>query len=321
MKLLSCLMLAVLAVACSAYVSPLSEQLYQESFTKFMQENSKTYEINQLFERYTIFKSNLDFIREHNSQNHTYTVGVNAFADLTTEEFTQQLTGLDTSAMFKHWDQLEQYVPPSGLAAPAAVDWRSKSTGVKNQGSCGSCWAFSAVAVIESYLAIKKGGAPVSLSQQQLVDCSGSYGNHGCNGGLPSLAYKYVAAKGLCTASAYPYTAKDNSCKTSCNAAAKVSGGRQVTTESALVNAIAGQPVSIGIYASSQSFQLYKSGIYSGPCAGQVNHAVVLNGYNTNEGWYRLLNSWGTSWGESGYMRIRTNQNTCGLTALATFPY
>lgn len=186
------------------------------------------------------------------------------------------------------------------------IDWVSKGgvSGVKNQGSCGSCWAFSATGVMESSAKIK--GQVVSLSEQQLVDCSAAEGNHGCNGGWPSNALNYVKAHGISTESEYPYTATTSSCK-------KTGGNFHITSFSSaqgcngLQNAISAKPISVTVDATNWS--KYSSGVFSN-CAASINHAVLLVGVVSNN--WKIKNSWGTSWGESGYIRLATG-NTCGL--------
>lgn len=186
------------------------------------------------------------------------------------------------------------------------VDWVSKGkvSKVKNQGSCGSCWAFSATGAIESFYLFK--GQSVTCSEQMLVDCSRSYGNQGCNGGWPSNALKYVAAKGLASSSAYPYTGKDGSCK-SVSASIKISGQKSFSGCSALSSGINSHPISVAVDATNWSN--YKSGVFSN-CKTSLNHAVLLVGVTSGN--WKIKNSWGTGWGESGYIRMSSG-NTCGV--------
>lgn len=171
------------------------------------------------------------------------------------------------------------------------IDWttQGKVSGVKNQGQCGSCWAFSATGVMESSALFK--GQSVSLSEQQLVDCSGGYGNHGCNGGWPSSALNYVKANGIRSESEYPYVARDQSCKAQ-GGSFRISGFSSFTGCSGLSSAINGRPISVTVDASNWS--PYRGGIFNN-CATGINHAVLLVGFVG--GSWKIKNSWGTGWG------------------------
>ena len=188
-------------------------------------------------------------------------------------------------------------------------DHKNECNKVKNQGSCGSCWAFAANAVQESTMNIRGQGLP-NLSEQDLVDCSRGYGNQGCNGGWYYHAWDYVKAKGgLSSESAYPYTGKDGTCK-SVSRPHKITGYSKVTAADANIEtAINDVPVAVAVDASNWSS--YKSGIFSN-CATSINHAVTAVGYVSGSHWL-IRNSWGTTWGESGYMRLRMGANTCGV--------
>ena len=208
--------------------------------------------------------------------------------------------------------------------APEEVDWREKGavTPVKNQGSCGSCWAFSATGSLEggNFLAT---GKLISLSEQQLVDCDPK--SHGCGGGLMTNAFQYVKAHGLCTEEDYPYHAKDEDCKdTQCESAIKITGYEE-TPEfdgAALKQAVAKAPVSVAVEADSAVFQMYKSGVVdSTACGTSLNHGVLAVGY-TDEYWI-VKNSWGANWGDNGYIKIKydaTGAGICGINQMNSYP-
>jgi C1A family cysteine protease len=197
-------------------------------------------------------------------------------------------------------------------------DWRpsGKQTSVKDQGSCGSCWSFSANEALESVYAIEHGQL-LDLSEQELVDCSGSFGNHGCNGGWMYWAFDYVKSKGgLALESEYPYKARDQTCTANLSVRhAPVSGYSKVSaSEKALESAIDAHPVAVAVDASNWSF--YKGGDFSN-CASNLNHAVVASGYDTDH--WIVRNSWGGRWGESGYIYLKKG-NTCGVENAAYVP-
>lgn len=181
-----------------------------------------------------------------------------------------------------------------------------KVTAVKNQGQCGSCWAFSTTGVLEGFLA--KNNEVPSLSEQQLVDCSGIlYGNLGCNGGMPSRALNYIKNKGATTDAAYPYKAVKGSCSVS-SGEYKINGHSAVTASDAgLLAALQNGPVSVAVDATNWS--AYITGTFN-DCASQMNHAVLAVGYTSDH--YIIKNSWTSAWGEDGYMMLARG-NTCGV--------
>jgi C1A family cysteine protease len=186
------------------------------------------------------------------------------------------------------------------------IDWTARGmvTEVKNQASCGSCWAFSTTGQLESYFLQR--GTRVYLSEQQLVDCSGSFGNQGCNGGWPRNAMNYVRTYGITTTSAYPYVARNQPCKTQ-GGAYKISSIGAATGCQGLQTALASQTISVAVDATNWS--PYTSGIFSN-CNTALNHAVLLVGSSSS--YWKIKNSWGTGWGEAGYIRIAQG-NTCGI--------
>jgi C1A family cysteine protease len=299
---------------------------YESEFVNWMAKYGKSYAPEEFFYRFEIFKKNAEFVEHHNALNTTWEVELNKFADLSSAEFKNIYTGykpeLRRGKRMPTLNDLRVGAYPSG-----SVDWVSKGavTGIKDQGQCGSCWSFSTTGSVEGIVQIRKGHL-TSLSEQELMDCSFSYGNLGCSGGLMDNAFKYVQANGLCTEAAYPYTAKDGTCKkTSCTASAdsQISGYKDVThTENALGAAVDGQPVSIAIEADQSGFQLYKSGVFCGVCGTNLDHGVLAVGYGT-EGttdYWKVKNSWGTSWGEQGYIRMCRNKDECGIAMEPSFP-
>ncbi|KDP40484.1 hypothetical protein JCGZ_24483 [Jatropha curcas] len=279
--------------------------------------------------RYKIFKENVERIDSFNSDTRrSYRLGVNQFADLTNEEFNtarNRFKGHMCSA------QAGPFRYQNVTAVPATMDWRKKGavTPIKDQGQCGSCWAFSAVAAVEGIAQIKTGKL-IALSEQELVDCDNNGEDQGCQGGLMDDAFKFIEKHGLASEATYPYHAAESACNTKEEAkpAVKITGYEDVPAndEAALLNAVANQPVSVAIDASGFEFQFYSSGIFTGSCGTELDHGVAAVGYGVNDGnkFWLVKNSWGTQWGEKGYIRmqrdIAAKEGLCGIAMQASYP-
>jgi len=307
-----------------------TEAEYEAAFEQWVQEHRKVYDEREVLYRFRIFQQNLDFVEQFNSEGHSFEVGMNQFADLTNSEFRERYTGFNRPLIHVQ-DPEHQYDYDSTQALPTSVDWRTKNavTGVKDQGQCGSCWSFSTTGSVEGALALNY--SLVSLSEQNLMDCSRSYGNYGCNGGLMDSAFKYIIANGgIDTEASYPYEMKTSyDCRyKAANKGASIKSYKDVTkgSESALQNSVAYHgPVSVAIDASQTSFQLYKTGVYYEPkCSStSLDHGVLAVGYGTGSGgdYWIVKNSWGTSWGMQGYIEMARNKNNnCGIATQASFP-
>jgi C1A family cysteine protease len=261
--------------------------------------------------RLSVFYQNYQKVMNHQKNpNKTYNMGFTKFMDLTTEEFKAKYLATSVPAR----PTSTKVLPTDNLAA--SVDWRTKGavTGVKDQGQCGSCWSFSTTGSLEG-LSFLSGKGLQSFSEQQLVDCSTSQGNQGCNGGLMDYAFTYVQSNGITTEDAYPYTATDGSCQTT-GGDFRIGGYTDVAQGDVnqLAAAVNQQPVSIAVDANN--WQMYSSGVFS-DCETSLDHGVLLVGYDS-EAWI-VKNSWGEGWGESGYIRLARG-NTCGLANSASYP-
>ncbi|XP_053205504.1 procathepsin L-like [Panonychus citri] len=301
---------------------------FQSEFASFKAKHNKNYaHPKEESYRYQVFAKNLKKINEHNDRHakglETYSMGINAFTDMTFDEFSHQYLGLNMSINRAPAPLIHNRNSVSDL--PETVDWREKNivNPIKDQAQCGSCWAFSTIASIESAWAQSKNQL-VSLSEQNMMDCSYPQGNKGCSGGLVDNAFGYaIKSGGLDTEDSYPYTATSSKdCKWSKdNVGASISKYVDIPNrdENALKNAVAERVVSVAIHVGDD-FQHYKSGIFDMPFCWTItlNHAVALVGYGTDH--WILRNSWGTSWGENGYAQYALGKNLCGVANSASYP-
>jgi len=302
-------------------------------FAKFKMEHQKVYKTRAEHEsRFQVFAENLKKIAAHNNAGHSYTLGINQFSDLTQEEFKGQYLGGYKALSNPATSESRAFVKKAIKDLPESVDWRDMDavTDVKNQGQCGSCWAFATTEMIESYAAIATGNLP-TLSAQQITSCTPNPlscgGTGGCMGSIPQLGYTYIQLFGHATESDYPYKSGQTMDTEDClydvtNTAPNVG----ITGYDTMSNDLEGVmnhlaqvgPLAVAVDASYWGG--YRSGVFDG-CSFDanigLNHAVQLVGYGTDpaEGDYWIVrNSWGSSWGEGGYIRLqRQAEAQCGI--------
>ncbi|KAK6160863.1 hypothetical protein DH2020_004244 [Rehmannia glutinosa] len=286
-------------------------------FESWIDKHGKKYKsIEEKLHRFEIFKDNLKHIDEKNKVASNYWLGLNEFADMSHDEFKNMYLGLKADQIPKKNESPQEFKYRDFENLPKSVDWRKKGavTRVKNQGSCGSCWAFSTVAAVEGINQIVTGNL-TELSEQELIDCDTTY-NNGCNGGLMDYAFSYIVSNGgLHKEDDYPYLMEEGTCEENRGESelVTISGYHDVPAndEQGLLKALANQPL---------------SGVFDGHCGTELDHGVAAVGYGSSKGldYVIVKNSWGPKWGEKGYIRMKRNTGKpagmCGINKMASFP-
>ncbi|EEZ97696.1 cathepsin L precursor [Tribolium castaneum] len=314
--------------------------LVQEQWGAFKVTHKKQYE-SETEERFRmkIFMENAHKVAKHNKLYAqglvSFKLGVNKYSDMLNHEFVHTLNGYNRSKTPLRSGELDEsitFIPPANVELPKQIDWRKLGavTPVKDQGQCGSCWSFSTTGSLEGQH-FRKSKKLVSLSEQNLIDCSEKYGNNGCNGGLMDNAFRYIKDNGgIDTEQSYPYKAEDEKCHYKPrNKGATDRGFVDIESgdEEKLKAAVATVgPISVAIDASHPTFQQYSEGVYYEPeCSSeQLDHGVLVVGYGTDEDgndYWLVKNSWGDSWGDQGYIKMARNRdNNCGIATQASYP-
>ncbi|KAL8136732.1 hypothetical protein V2J09_002733 [Rumex salicifolius] len=320
--------------------------IMETRFKSWLERNNKHYESRyEWMLRFGIYQANLNFIDYINSQNLTYKLGDNEFADLTNEEFKALYVGRLIFPPTAGNHSQNSTAHETLQQAPLAIDWRKKGAvnPIKNQGP--SCdydfiifilrvqflvwyiYTFLTTSAVESIIKIKKGKL-VSLSEQELIDCDTEAYDNGCSGGYKDGAFQYIQQNGLSTEAEYPYTATQGECKAPVKKTATISGFKTVAanSEGSLLTAVAQQPVSVSVESSGSEFKLYSSGIFQGKCGTKLDHDLIIVGYGEEKGvkYWIIRNSWGKNWGEVGYMRVlrgaAQSHGLCGLAMSPSYP-
>ncbi|XP_031276247.1 vignain [Pistacia vera] len=312
-----------------------SEESLWDLYERWRSHHTVSRSFDEKNKRFNVFKHNVMHVHNTNKMDKPYKLKLNKFADLTNHEFRNTYSGSNV----KHHRMFQGAPRGNGSfmyekvdLVPPSVDWRKKGSvnPVKDQGKCGSCWAFSTIAAVEGINHIKTNKL-VSLSEQELVDCDTSE-NQGCNGGLMDLAFEFITKKGgITTESNYPYQANDGTCDVAKenSPAVSIDGHENVPAndEDALLKAVANQPVAVAIDAGGSDFQFYSEGVFTGKCGTELDHGVAVVGYGiTLDGtkYWIVRNSWGPEWGEKGYIRmqrgISSKEGLCGIAMEASYP-
>jgi C1A family cysteine protease len=332
--------LAALAFLALASANVHDRAFYEEKFFEWLSEhkveaNSGSHFVHMLQN----FANNHDFIEAHNAGSHSYTVGHNKFSHMNIDEWREYVhMGLNRPSLRKQPASIHT-APADVSSLPDSVDWVSAGavSGVKDQGQCGSCWSFSTTGALEgAYRLANPKDSSASFSEQHLVDCDlvTNGGNDlGCKGGLMDSAFDWIQGNGyICSESEYPYesgttkkagTCSQSSCVKNANTAPKSHTDVATNSDTALMSALAQQPVSVAIEADKTSFQLYKSGVYSDPaCGTTLDHGVLAVGYGTQDGqnYWNVKNSWGTTWGDAGYIKMARGVSGAGQCGILSGP-
>jgi len=311
-----------------------NREKYEKEFFDWMEKHSIKFKNGAEFiHRLRVFADNYDMIEKHNSEKHTWTMGLNKFAHLTHSEFLDHVRIGGTHIPAANLRRGAPGAPMHKKSGdnPASVDWEAAGavTPVKNQGNCGSCWSFSTTGSIEGAYQIKYGTLE-SFSEQNLVSCDNT--DAGCNGGWMDDAFEWMKGNGgICTEADYPYTSGDTgqsgSCAQNCtpNPNSAPQSYVDVTPNSVadMESAVALTPVSIAIQANQPAFQFYTGGVMTGKCGQRLDHGVLNVGYGTQDGtdYWQVKNSWGPDWGLNGYILIeKSDADKCGVLDAGSYP-
>ncbi|CAD8076916.1 unnamed protein product [Paramecium sonneborni] len=282
---------------------------FAQKYQTFKQKFGKRYSQTEDAYRMAVYTQNMLYAESVNLQEGRKVFGETIFFDLTREEFAETYLTLKVTEE----DLNMERVPAKNIKAADKIDWTKEGavTDIKDQGQCGSCWTFGTTGVLEGFFFTTTGELP-NLSEQQLLDCSTFQDfNLGCNGGLPYRALQYVKRSGITTEAAYPYTAVQGSCRIK-GGAYHIKGAVQLeATEAALITYLNAGPVSVGVDASNWQYYNPETQRVFDNCEKNLNHAVLAVGYDKDS--FKIKNSWGTGWGDRGYIYLARGGNTCGV--------
>lgn len=305
---------AVLALALAAATEATTEAEITAQFNKFIAKFEKEYTPAEYKTRRELFAKRLAEVEAHNAQGHSHTLAINHLSAHTEHELAR-LRGFDVSAHKAKLDKVPVELTER-IETPDELDWRDegKVTPVKNQGGCGSCWAFSGTGAIESALLMNNQTQTI-LSEQLYVDCAPNPdscgGTGGCSGSIQPLLFEYAMSEGAVLEDDYAYTASTDTCKAALKTPVATIEGYEVlpenlSPEDMMQYLVTKGPLAVSVDASKWSF--YSGGVFSyEQCGSDIDHAVMMVGYGTDPtygDYWTIKNSWGSSWGEEGYIRI-----------------
>jgi C1A family cysteine protease len=323
------------ALATVASANLRDRAFYESKFYDWVQEHKPTIKNGEDFAHFLQnFANNDDMIETHNKMGKSYTLGHNQFSHMSYDEWIAYVR-LGLGAPDKEPAPFTHTAPKDVSSLPDSVDWTTQTgvvTAVKDQGQCGSCWSFSATGALEGAYAqvYPQSSSWTGFSEQELVSCN-TITDSGCNGGLMDRAFSYVERNGgLCSEADYPYTSgtttvdgtcQDDSCTKDTKLDVKSHTDVEKNSDDAMMSALAQQPVSIAIQANQPAFQMYKSGVFTDECGDRLDHGVLAVGYGTLDGtdYYKVKNSWGSSWGMDGYILLERGSDVnngagqCGM--------
>jgi len=336
-----CLMLATLTIITICAIPMIFQGINNEEVPQILREAVPELEISEAFEafkndynrkynnedeekqRKAIFSENYRSIVAYNKMKYNFKLGVNKFADMTLAEFKKNYLAKPEKV---HLLEVDWFAPVKTVDNET-VDWEAlgKTSPIRDQGNCGSCWTFSSIAATESLYAIKANTKPVALSEQMLVDCCKTSLSDGCNGGERWQAFEYITENGIAERVDYPYKARNEICKErEVKKFMKLNHYHNITkgSPSEMAEAVKTRPVSIGLNASPFAFMFYKEGILDRGCpSDEINHGVVIVGYGIDEAtklpYWKVRNSWSKGWGKDGHIYIKRDlENGPGLCAI-----
>ena len=321
------LVLVIALVACDMDIDAIMFQQFQKFIKKY---HKKYNSINEFLARYEVFRRNV--MTTFQDEDNSYRTGITKFSDLTQQEFARTYLNLNYDAIAMA--NFNPHIVKVTNAAPDAWDWREKGyvSPVKDQGSCGSCWAFATVANLEG-LYYKNKGVMKTFSEQMLVDCDTT--DSACNGGLMEYAFDWLKSNGgIMLDKDYAYKGVKSTCKSdkSKYVDMKITGYTKLGSSSSTWSPVDEDEIKEFLYETgplavalnANPLQTYSSGILdksSSQCSSSgINHAVTMVGYGNASGkdYWIVKNSWGASWGESGYFRIKRGSGTCGINCYIT---
>ena len=315
---------------------PFSSPPRVPGFSEYAARFNRTYSGAERGKRQSVYEGKISGFEAFNARNESFHKGVNRFTDVADDELAKTYLRRISPDLFAPSDPATSVIGSSSttrvsVSSSSFFDWSRFMAPVADQGSCGSCYAFAVTATVEGRRNVQSGSnSTATLSEEELIDCSDRYGNAACSGGWPGNGYAYIRDNGICSDTSYGYVGSKSVCQS--KICSKAIAKKQLTTYSSVrvskldvLTALSSGPLSVAVAATVEWFT-YGGGVYTGSCGTSPNHALSLVGYgfdsSSGKYFWKLKNSWGNSWGESGYMRLDASDgvNKCGIWNYAQFP-